>query len=71
MGKHPKFNDIEELFDAGKDFSLTSSQYEKKTGAPLPKDTWYLCNSSALSKVAKERGYSIYVIERTVKFKKQ
>lgn len=70
MAKNPKMEEIEKLLKKGKDFELTDAQYEKKTGAPLPKDIYYLKNHSALAKRASEAGYEIRVIEKRVCLKK-
>lgn len=37
MAKHPKLENLDSYFSKGEDFELTDSQYEKKTGSPLPK----------------------------------
>ena len=58
------------LFESNQDFSITEKQYLKDTGRNLPKDTSYLKNRSALSKVAKNYNYSIEVKERTITLKK-
>ena len=77
MGKHPKFDPLNSFAEKGKDFTLTGSQYEEFTGAPLPKGKSYLINHSALACWAKKRGYDIAgvqeeaVIERTIYFKKR
>ncbi len=70
MGKKPDLIQLENLFESGKDFELTDAQYEKKTGAPLPKDKNYILKRSALAKKAKEYNYSLEVIEKEVIFKK-
>ncbi|MBO4338573.1 MAG: hypothetical protein J5877_01470 [Clostridia bacterium] len=69
MGKHPKLNKLDSYFEKGNDFALTDAQYEKLTGIPLPKGTDYLIKRSALSRVCKEKGYSITVQEKKVFFK--
>jgi len=66
MAKQPKFDTLEKLFSTGKDFELTDAQYEKKTGTPLPKSSYYLVNKSALARRAKEKGYQLKVIEKRV-----
>ena len=70
MGKHPKLENLDEIFDKGKDFSLTDAQYEKKVGIPFPKGVNYLLNHSALAKKCQEEGYSMTVQEKTVFFRK-
>ena len=62
----PKLDEIEKLLQQGKDFFLTDAQYEKLTGIPLPKDSYYLKNRSALAKIAKNADYVIEVIEKRV-----
>ena len=77
MGKNPKLDELDYLFEQGTDFRLSEKFYEEKTGVPLPKGKSYLKNSSALANRAKEKGYVIVeieekaVIERTVIFKKK
>ena len=68
--KKPNFIDILPLFDTSKEFSLTESQYFKKTGATMPKDTYYLKNKSALSNIARKHGYVVEINERTICLKK-
>ena len=58
------------LFKAQSDFSLTETQYAEKTGAALPKDSYYLLKKSAVAKAAMENGYEILLNERTILFKK-
>ena len=70
MSKKPKIANLKMLFEKGKDFTLTDSQYESKTGAPLPKNKSYLKNRSALAIEAQKSGYSIEVIEKTGILKK-
>ena len=67
----PKFDKLLPLFDSKEDFSLTESQYERSTGATLPKRIDYLKKESALSKVAKRYGYEIEVKEKTVCLKRK
>lgn len=69
MGK-PNFEKLSPLFASQEDFALTETQYRQSTGADLPKNTYYLVNNSALSRCAKEKGYSIEVIEKTICLKK-
>lgn len=77
MGKHPKLDELEYLFDKGKDFQITASLYEEKTGVPLPTGKNYLKNKSAFAIRAKEKGYFIVdveekpIIERSVILKKR
>ena len=66
MSKKPKLENLNNLFESGKDFSLTDAQYEKKTGAMLPKNKKYILNNSALARKAKEYGYSLELIEKEV-----
>lgn len=68
--KRPTFHKLIPLFEANEDFSITENQYFKSTGVTLPKNYYYLKNKSALSKIAKEKGYIIDVAEKTVCFKK-
>lgn len=62
----PKLDALNGLFGSGKDFELTDEQYEKKTGAPLPKSSYYLLNGSALARRAKENGYRLELIKKRV-----
>jgi len=77
MGKHPKLDELDYLFEHGADFRLSGKLYEEKTGIALPKGKSYLKYQSALSAKAKEKGYVIVdveekaAIERTVVFKKK
>lgn len=70
MGKHPRLENLDPLFQSGKDFVLTDAQYEKKTGTMLPKNKNYLINGSALARKAIKEGYNMVVIEKQVIFKK-
>lgn len=71
MGKHPKLDTLEKFFNSNKNFSLTDSQYETKTGVRLPKDTSYLIRNSALAKKSKKYGYKLKVQEKIVYFIKE
>lgn len=64
MGKKPKLEELNYLFDKGEDFELTDTQYEIKTGVALPKEVWYLENRSALAKRAKEKNYTLEIINK-------
>lgn len=70
MAKKPDLAELKNLFRLNKDFELTDAQYERKTGAPLPKDKYYIKNKSVLSKIAKEYNYNIEVVEKRVIFRK-
>ena len=70
MSKKPNLNGLEAYFTKGKNFSLTDAEYEKITGAMLPKNISYLRNNSALAKKARLEGYKVEVIEKTVILKK-
>lgn len=70
MANKIDFSKFLPLFDSNEEFSITERQYFKNTGREIPKDTYYLKNSSALSKKAAEFGYSIEVNERTIILKK-
>lgn len=37
MGKHPKLENLDYLFETEEKFYLTDNQYETKTGVRLPK----------------------------------
>ncbi len=67
----PKLDEIEKFLSKGKEISLTDAQYEKLTGIPLPKDSYYLKNNSALAKSANKAGFKIEVIEKKVLLKKK
>lgn len=71
MANEIDFTKIIPLLEAAEDFSITEKQYFKSTGRNMPKNTYYLKNSSALSKKAKEYGYSIEINERTILLKKE
>lgn len=76
MKKHPKFDELEHLFDGNVEFTLPEKEYEKLTGASLPRSKKYLINQSAFSKWLQERGWSIVnveepTVERTVRIEKR
>ncbi|MBR0210900.1 MAG: hypothetical protein IJQ46_00725 [Oscillospiraceae bacterium] len=71
MAKHPKLENLDGLFNSENRFELTDKQYEKKTGAPLPKDARYLLKESALARKAREQGFRIELIEKRVIFTKE
>ncbi len=77
MGKHPKLDELDYLFEKGTDFQLSAALYREKTGAELPVGKSYLKNSSALAAWARDKGFYIQeirekpVIERTVILKKK
>ncbi len=66
----PNFDKLIPLFEANENFSLTEKQYEKSTGATLPKGFYYLKNQSALARNAKKYGFLIDIKEKTVCLKK-
>lgn len=66
MSKKPNMDALTELFAQQASFSLTEAQYEARTGARLPKDSYYLIRNSALSKRCKELGFRLRVQEKTV-----
>ena len=50
MGKNPELGKLDELFSQEKDFQITNTTYEERTGVALPKNnflhkTW-LCTCS-------------------------
>ena len=55
------FSELESILNSSIDFSLTEKQYEKLTGRPMPKDTGYLIQRSALARFAKSRGLRVQV----------
>ena len=67
----PKLGKIEKLLESGEPFSLTNTQYKQKTGLDIPKNRSYLVNSSAVSKLAKEKGFKIVVQELKITFEKE
>lgn len=67
----PDLKKIEKILQKGKSFTLTDSQYERKSGAPLPKNKSYLLNRSAIARLGKQYGYSLTVQEKTVTFVKE
>lgn len=56
----PNLHSFKKLFQSGKSFSITREQYQKDSGATLPKQP-YLQKNSALARMAKEYGYDIKV----------
>ncbi len=71
MVRKPKFDKLLPLFETGEDFSLTERQYEKSTGATLPKYFDYLKKKSALANIAKEYGFTVEIQEKTICLKKK
>ena len=71
MSKKPNLTSLVNLFESGEDFELTDNQYEKKTGAPLPKYKYYILNQSALAKEAQKYDYELELIEKKVILKKK
>ncbi|MBQ7255504.1 MAG: hypothetical protein IJS31_04575 [Oscillospiraceae bacterium] len=68
MGKHPKFDKVDALFEKGKDFQMTDAQYERMTGVMLPKRKKYIMEASALAKRAKEKGFVIDKVQEKAVF---
>lgn len=66
----PKLDNIIKQLETGEDFSLTDSQYKRKTGLNIPKNPYYLLNSSAVAGVAEKYGYKLVIQERTLIFEK-
>lgn len=71
MGKHPKLENLDYLFETEDKFFLTDNQYETKTGVRLPKNLNYLLNNSALARKCNVLGFSIKVQEKVVYFEKK
>lgn len=74
MAKHPDLSQIDDIMQKGDNFSVSGEEYERLTGAPLPKDDSYLQKKSAVAKRAKDAGFQIkvsYEAVRTVRFEKQ
>lgn len=67
----PNLSSIDTLLSAGKDFSLTETQYHKETDVDMPKDFYYLKTRSAIAKLAKKHGYKITIKEKTLMFEKE
>ncbi len=66
------FDGFNDLFESGKDFTVTDADYKQKVGKDLPKDTSYLKNRSSFAEFANKHGYRLEVfdepiIQRTVK----
>lgn len=70
MGKRPKLESLEHLFKAGASFTLTDIDYEKETGASLPKEKNYLIKKSALAKWAADRGFVIVDVHEEASIKR-
>jgi len=66
MGKKPRLEALDQLFETRDTFTLTDSQYEKRVGIPLPKASYYLLHGSALARKCKEKGFELSVQEKTV-----
>jgi len=71
MGTKPKLDMLTPLFAKGESFSLTDAQYEKRTGAMLPKEKNYLLKRSALAKMCRKYGYSLKLQEKIVYLEKE
>lgn len=71
MSKQPKIRELSYLFNSKSKFSLTEAQYEKLTGARLPKDTYYLLKNSALAKECLKQGFKLTLQEKTVIFERK
>ena len=70
MVKRPKLDNLNYLFDANDEFSLTEAQYESKTEARLPKNSKYLLQKSALANKCRELGFDLKLQEKVVFFRK-
>ena len=66
----PNMDKIIALLEKGDNFSLNRSQYMRMTGADIPKSKSYTEKRSAVSKRAKEYGYTITVIPEQLVFSK-
>ena len=67
----PRLSKIEKMLQAGEEFSLTDKEYKKKTGLFLPKNSTYLEKESAISRLAKQYGFTICVHERKISLEKE
>lgn len=70
MRKHPKLKNLNDLFKNNERFSLSDAEYEAKTGARLPKDSYYLLNHSALANKCSELGFTMKLQEKVVSFER-
>lgn len=61
--KPGKLENLDPLFDRKVDFVLTKEELENITKGILSKDPSYIVNKSALSAVAKKKGYRIRIQE--------
>ncbi|MDO4459050.1 MAG: hypothetical protein Q4C42_03050 [Clostridia bacterium] len=66
----PKLDKIVNLFDNGKDFEMTRSQYISYTGADIPQNKRYTEEKSAIARKAFEYGYEVKVIPERLEFHK-
>lgn len=71
MANKIDFSKFLPLLESNEEFSITEKQYLKNIGREMPKDTYYLKNASAFSKLAGAYGYIIEVKERTICLKKK
>ena len=71
MGKRPKLDKIVSKMEAGKDFTLSRSQYLQLTGTDIPQNRSYTEKQSAVAKCAKEHGYVVVVIPEVLEFIKK
>ncbi len=60
-GKAGNLNNLDELFNLGKDFELSKEEIEKQTNGILSSNLSYLKNNSALAKKAKANGYYLEI----------
>lgn len=67
----PKLDKIIELLESGEPFSLTDSQYKRKTGLNIPKNNTYLVKVSAIARKAKKYGYKLVLQERQISFERE
>lgn len=70
MGRKLDFSGLSDLFEAGKDFELTATEYEVKVGKALPKSNNYIKSNSAIATEAKSKGYIVEVTEEPVILRK-
>ena len=55
---------LEPMLDAGNDFELSPSEYERIIGKAMPETESYLKYSSPVAQMAKDKGYRLFVEEK-------
>lgn len=67
---------LEPMFNAGNDFELSQSEYERIIGKAMPETDSYLKYGSPVAKMAKDKGYMLQVekkvaVQKTLVFRRK